>query len=112
MCGITLWDGKTLIRVMSIADETIAERAASEVPKRHQTGPVPRPMDSGLLGSEAMIFENWLKAHLCKIYQDVLGEPLPQEMRDIVEQFSGQGQQKFGKRNPSTIASRSIAQVP
>ena len=48
----------------------------------------PHVEETALLTSEIFVFEQWLKAHLRTLYQDVLGEPLPSDLSDIVERFT------------------------
>lgn len=112
MCGIAIWGSKTLIRRMSIADETTTGADGSEEPNTHRTSRILQEAAPDLSGSDMMIFENWLKAHLCKVYQEVLGEPLPQDLCEIVEKMGAGGQPTQDGQKPSTIAPRSMAQVP
>ena len=45
-----------------------------------------RELDQTTLSrDECLIFEQWLSDHLSKLYQDVLREPLPTELSDILE---------------------------
>ncbi len=62
---------------------------------------------------ENLVFDSWLKTHLSGLYQDVLGEPLPDELNELVERFkatrylrSGNGKVTTIASGPSTLASR------
>jgi len=61
-----------------------------------------------LLNSEMLVFENWLKAHLGRLYQDVLGEPLPNELHEIAERLRATRRLQRGDCKPATIASQSL----
>ena len=67
--------------------------------------------EAGLMSSEIMVFEQWLKGHLSSLYQDVLGEPLPKELNEIVERFNASGRRPSGDCRPTMIASVSMTQL-
>jgi len=68
--------------------------------------------EAGLMSSEIMVFEQWLKGHLSTLYQDVLGEPLPKELNEIVERFEAGGRRPSDDCRPTMIASVSMTQLP
>ena len=72
----------------------------------------PHVEETGLLSSEIFVFEQWLKAHLRTLYQDVLGEPLPSDLSDIVERFKSDQHCEGADCAATTIASASMTQLP
>ena len=67
---------------------------------------------AGPLSSDTLIFEKWLKAHLGALHQEVLGEPLPAELSEIVERLEARRRRIGDDRRRTTVASGPMTPLP
>lgn len=58
-----------------------------EPPDRDQRRPAKRPDEEGMKKSEDAAFDRWLNRQLHKVYDPVLGEPLPADIQSLLDQF-------------------------
>jgi hypothetical protein len=63
---------------------------------------------SALSRDELLIFEQWLSDHLSKLYQDVLKEPLPNDLNEILEGFKSTRRGQNGNGQSAPAASKSM----
>lgn len=68
-----------------------------------RAGPAPKHGDlmaklqqTTLSRDEYLVFEGWLKGHLNKLYKEVLKEPLPSDLNEIVERFKTTRDRQIG----------------
>ena len=54
---------------------------------------------------ESLVFEQWLRVHMSKLFQEVLREPLPNELNEIVERFEALRCPQNNNCKPDTIES-------
>lgn len=67
---------------------------------------------AGPLSSDSLVYESWLRVYLSKLHLEVLGEPLPREMNEIIERFRTSGRAAGPDRRRTTVASQPLTPLP